>query len=77
MRQLPDDLLRQASRRVEIMALVAAALWTLAPLLGHLALYLTQPDDPRWGRFNVVDGIAVSCVVISLALLRLPQDPPA
>ncbi len=78
-RQLPDDLLRQASRRVEIMALVAAALWTLAPLLGHLALYLTQPEDPRWGRFNVVDAIAVSCIATSLlfyAFLRIRRREP-
>jgi serine/threonine-protein kinase len=67
-RRLPDDLLRQASRRVEIMALVAAGLWTFAPALGHLALYLTDPGDRRWAQFNIVDGIAASCVAISLAL---------
>jgi len=67
-RRLPDDLLRQASRRVEIMAVIAAVLWTLAPALGHLALYLTDPGDPRWRQFGIVDGIAASCVAISLAL---------
>jgi eukaryotic-like serine/threonine-protein kinase len=67
-RRLPDDLLRQASRRVEIMALIAAGLWTLAPALGHLAVYLTDPGDRRWAQFNIVDAIAVSCVAISLAL---------
>jgi len=67
-RRLPDDLLRQASRRVEIMALIAAGLWTLAPALGHLAVYLTDPGDRRWAQFNIVDGIAASCVAISLAL---------
>jgi tRNA A-37 threonylcarbamoyl transferase component Bud32 len=67
-RKLPDDLLRQASRRVEIMALVAAALWTLAPALGHLALYLTDPGDRRWAQFNIVDGIAATCVTTSIAL---------
>jgi eukaryotic-like serine/threonine-protein kinase len=67
-RKLPEDLLRQASHRVEIMALVAAGLWTLAPALGHLALYLTDPGDPRWARFNIVDGIATSAVAISLGL---------
>jgi tRNA A-37 threonylcarbamoyl transferase component Bud32 len=67
-RRLPDDLLRQASRRVEIMALVAAGLWTSAPALGHLALFLTDPGDPRWAQFNTVDIIATSSVGISLAL---------
>ncbi len=67
-RRLPDDLLRQASRRVEIMTLVAAGLWILAPALGHLAVYLTSPGDPRWAQWNIVDSIAASCVAISLAL---------
>jgi serine/threonine-protein kinase len=67
-RRLPEDLLRQASHRVAIMVLVAAALWTLAPALAHLAIYLTEPGDPRWSRFNVVDGIATACVVVSLLL---------
>lgn len=78
--RLPDDLLRQASRRVEIMALVAGALWTSAPALGHLALYLTEPGDPRWARFNIVDGIAASCVTISIAVytyLRTSKREPA
>ena len=66
--RLPDDLLRQATHRVAIMVLIAAALWTLAPALAHLALYLTEPGDPRWSRFNIVDGIATGCIVVSLAL---------
>jgi serine/threonine-protein kinase len=79
-RKLPDDLLRQASRRVEIMALVAAALWTFAPALGHLALYLTEPGNPRWAQFNIVDAIAASSVAISLAMywyLRARKRDPA
>ena len=67
-RKLPDDLLRQATHRVAIMVLIAAALWTLAPALAHLALSLTEPGDPRWARFNIVDGIAAGCIVVSLAL---------
>ncbi len=79
-RKLPDDLLRQASRRVEIMALVAAGLWTFAPALGHLAIYLTDRGDQRWARFNVVDGIATGCISISLAVyayLRTGRRNPA
>jgi hypothetical protein len=65
-RQLPEDLLRQATRRVEIMALIAAALWTLAPLLAHLAQYFA--GDARWSEFGRVDRIALGCVVVSLAV---------
>jgi hypothetical protein len=65
---LPEDLLRQATRRVEIMALVAATLWTLAPALAHVALYFADPGDPRWSHFGGVDAIALGCVVVSLAV---------
>jgi len=78
-RRLPEDLLRQATHRVGIMALVAATLWTLAPLLGHLALYLTEPGDIRWAQFSRVDAIALSCVITSILLyvyLRTGQRNP-
>ena len=67
-RGLPEDLLRQATRRVEIMALIAATLWTLAPLLAHLAQYFTDSGGPRWSEFTRVDGIALGCVVTSLGV---------
>jgi tRNA A-37 threonylcarbamoyl transferase component Bud32 len=66
-RQLPPDLLRQASRRLEILALVGVVLWILGPVLGHLALALSEPDDPRWSQFNPIDKIAVVGVLVSLA----------
>jgi serine/threonine-protein kinase len=67
-RPLAEDLLRQATRRVEVMALVAAVLWTLAPALGHLALYLTNPNDPQLALFSRVNLIAAGCVLVSLGM---------
>ena len=67
-RGLPDDLLRQASRRLQILSLIAGALWIAGPALGHLALYATHPDDPRITRFQLIDGIAASAAAVSLAL---------
>ena len=67
-RALPEDLLRQATRRVEIMALVAAVLWILAPILSHLALYLTDPTDPQLAVLSRVNLIAAGCVVLSVAM---------
>src|ERR671934_2588324 len=58
-RRLPEDLLRQASRRVEIIALIGAALWTLGPALGHLAIYISQPGNPRSTQFQALDVIAL------------------
>ena len=78
-RRLPDDLLRQASRRLEIMALVAAVLWALGPVLEHLAMYLASPEDSRWSQYHAIDNVAIGCVVASLALFvflrRGTRDP--
>jgi eukaryotic-like serine/threonine-protein kinase len=67
-RPLAEDLLRQATRRVEVMALVAGVLWTVAPVLSHLALYLTNPNDPHLAIFSRVNFIAAGCVAVSLAM---------
>jgi eukaryotic-like serine/threonine-protein kinase len=66
-RQFPPDLLRQASRRLQILALVGASLWVLGPAFGHLALALNEPANPRWSQLGAVDVIAAVGVVISLA----------
>jgi tRNA A-37 threonylcarbamoyl transferase component Bud32 len=79
-RRLPDDLLRQASRRLEIMSLMAAVLWVIGPVLGHLALHAMSPGDPRWAQFLTIDAIAAASVVTSLALflyLRTGDRDPA
>jgi serine/threonine-protein kinase len=79
-RQFPRDLLRQASRRLQILALVGAALWTLGPALGHLALYLTSPENPRWAQFGTTETICSLGVLISLGLfayLRSGDHDPA
>jgi tRNA A-37 threonylcarbamoyl transferase component Bud32 len=67
-RRLPDDLLRQASRRLGIMALIAAALWILAPTLGHLAFRATNPGDPEWARFRINDAVATIGCAVSVGL---------
>ena len=80
LRQFPPDLLRQASRRLEILALVGAALWILGPALGHLALYLTNPEDPRATQLGTVDAICATGVLISLgvfAFVRSRERNPA
>src|SRR5262245_11985274 len=77
-RRIPDDLLRQVSRRLEVMALIAAALWCLGPALGHLARARLS-HDPTAGRWEFPDTIAVGSVVASLAmywwLRRREHDP--
>jgi serine/threonine-protein kinase len=67
-RRLPDDLLRQASRRLQILALVTGALWIVGSVLWHLALYVSHPDDPLATSFSFPDAVAASAAVVSLAL---------
>ncbi len=79
-RRLPPDLLRQASRRLEIMALIATVLWVLGTVLGHLAFHATTPDDPRWAEVLPTDLIAIGGAVMSLALflyIRRGNHDPA
>ena len=67
-RRLPDDLLRQASKRLQILALIAAALWVLGPALDHVALHLAEPRNPEWTTVRFLDGIALFAFVTSIAL---------
>src|SRR5919109_5270545 len=67
-RQFPVDLLRQASRRLEILALVGATLWVLGPAFGHLALALTEPANPRWRQFGATEIIAAVGFAISIGV---------
>jgi hypothetical protein len=79
-RPLPADLLRQASRRLQILALVGAGLWTSGVGLGHFALHSMAPEDPRWAQINITDLTGVVSVALSLGLffyLRKGDRNPA
>ena len=66
-RAIPNDLLKEASRRLEIMSLLAAVLWAVASILWHLRLG-SQSDQLRLSPYTSADNIAVVSVVASLAL---------
>ena len=67
-RALPADLLRDASRRLAILSLVACGLWTLGPALGHLAERSMSHGDQRWLRLGAPDAISAISVLVSLVL---------
>src|SRR5207237_593025 len=78
-RRLPEDLLRQATRRLQILALVAAALWFLGPTLGHLALHFATPRVPGADGFRIIDGVASFAFLTSIGLfcyLRVTRRSP-
>jgi len=64
-RPLPEDILRDASRRLGIISLIGAALWVVAPLLGRIASRMTGGADPQT---STTDLIAAASVMFSLAL---------
>src|SRR6184192_1716887 len=63
-RALPDDLLREASQRLGIMALVSATLWVAGPVLGHLAARSMGVAT----RVDITDAMAAAMALISIAL---------
>jgi len=74
-RPLPDDLLRDASRRLGIMALLSATLWILATLLAHVAVRSMSGGNPQWYRLGATDAIALSSIIASLLLFSYTRTP--
>jgi len=78
-RSLPYDLLKEASRRLEIMSLIAASLWVLGTIGDRIALLAMTHGDRTWLRPQATDVIAGISVVASLALFfyirRGDRDP--
>ncbi|HEX5109044.1 MAG TPA: serine/threonine-protein kinase [Vicinamibacterales bacterium] len=71
-RAIPDDLLRDASRRLGILSLLGAMLWSVGDLLFHLALI---PRDPSWRYWQSSDNIALVSALMSLALYWYTRKP--
>src|SRR4051812_34062226 len=68
LRTMPDDLLQQASDRLGILALLAAALWVLATILDHVALRLMSHGHANAFQSSTTDVIAGANALVSLAL---------
>ena len=66
-RRLPDDLLRDASRRLGIIALLAGILWLVGLILDHLVIQRAS-GDPSWLAFQSADAIGLVSSLVSFAL---------
>jgi hypothetical protein len=77
-RPVPFDLLREASRRLRVVALLCAGLWTFGFVLHHVGLHVLGLD---WLRIHVPDAIIGGEIAVSLALYvyagRGERDPRA
>jgi tRNA A-37 threonylcarbamoyl transferase component Bud32 len=68
-RELPADILREASLRLGTFSLVVAVLWILGTSLGHVAQrFMAPPANEGWWKFTSTDAIATGSVVLSIAL---------
>jgi len=78
-RELPEDILKEASRRLGIMSLLAAVLWILGPAFGHLAYRAITNGKGNWTRLDTTDAIAGVTVLISVGLFfyarKSKRDP--
>lgn len=78
-RALPYDLLKEASKRLEIMSLLAAALWVLGTVGDRIALLAMTHGNRIWLHGQATDVIAGISVLASLALFfyirRGDRDP--
>jgi eukaryotic-like serine/threonine-protein kinase len=77
-RRIPDDVLRQVSRRLEVMSLIAASLWFLGAVLSHLARARLSGDLSAW-RWEFPDTIAAGSILASLGMylyLRRGEHDP-
>ncbi len=67
-RALPDDVLRQASRRLGALSLVGAALWVIALVEYRLVLGPMMRGGADWRALQPTDAIAAVSVAISIGL---------
>jgi serine/threonine-protein kinase len=66
-RPLPDDLVKQASQRLEIIALLAAVLWIFSTVLYHV-IDLRNAGNTSWMSFQSSDVLVGVGATISIAL---------
>ncbi|MEO8192822.1 MAG: serine/threonine-protein kinase [Gemmatimonadales bacterium] len=66
-RAIPQDLLREASHRLAVMCLLAAALWIVATVLWHLTWVPFHPGQ-KWPGLRAPDAIAAISAAASIGL---------
>jgi eukaryotic-like serine/threonine-protein kinase len=66
-RATPNDLLKQAARRLEIMSLLATAIWTVSSIAWHVQLG-SASGRLGFAPYQLSDNIAVVAVIASLAM---------
>jgi tRNA A-37 threonylcarbamoyl transferase component Bud32 len=74
-RPIPEDVLRQASRRLGFMSLVAATMWVVATVLYHIVDRIIGADDASWWALQSSDSFTAVAVALSLGLFLYSRRP--
>lgn len=74
---LPDDLVQDAARRLGVLSLLAATLWIVATVLGKVAFARMTHGAPLRGWVDATDGIALLCVLVSVAMFAYSRREDA
>jgi Serine/threonine protein kinase len=78
-RPIPEDLLREASQRLGVIAALAGVLWLVTTITGHLILGAILPADQLWPWFGSGDLIAFTSAAVSFAVFiyarRTTREP--
>lgn len=67
-RDIPDDLLREASNRLGLISLIGVVLWLLGGILDHFAMRALSPNDGYWRQLHVPDLVVGVGILGSLGL---------
>jgi serine/threonine-protein kinase len=68
LRDIPDDLLREASDRLGIISLIGVALWLVGVALDHVAMRAMDPGNPHWRQLHTPDAVVGIGILTSFAL---------
>jgi len=74
-RPLPDDLLRDASRRLHVLSALFIVLWVVGTVLYRLDLHIQQPESDRWISWQVDDWFSVAGVLVAIAFYFFSRKP--
>ena len=74
-RAVPDDLLRDASRRLQVIAVLLMVLWLVGSVLWRLALHTQQPDSTRWIRWQGDDNFSILGLLVAVAFYLFSRKP--
>ncbi len=78
-REIPEDLLREAANRLRLSALIGVVLWLVGLTLDHLARQALEPDNPAWRQLHAGDAVAAVGILTSLGFYlyaRYSRRPP-